>query len=218
MGQRQATGAGGSRKCFGPKAGRSRSLVPEKHTGSHDVQNARPLKGSAITRISQHSGTGVGGGAVEELLQPALQWQSRAHTGAGLRKASLFRFCSSGIICGRPSRLPPLRARARPARTRSWMMARSNSANKVMRFMYLRGSREALCQRCKVKQQQQQQLYSEFLKSVSCARFHSQNEKGTRRLLPVAPLPPLLTMPAPTRCEPSWRATSHRVPSRCRER
>jgi hypothetical protein len=47
----------------------------------------------------------------------------------GLSRAALIAFSRSAGIGGRPSRLPSLLARASPARTRSWIIARSNSAN-----------------------------------------------------------------------------------------
>ena len=47
----------------------------------------------------------------------------------GVARVFLMRASNSGAIRGRPSRFPSLLARARPARTRSWIIARSNSAN-----------------------------------------------------------------------------------------
>ena len=48
----------------------------------------------------------------------------------GVARASRIRFSSAGAIGGRPRRLPSLLARASPARTRSAIIARSNSANR----------------------------------------------------------------------------------------
>src|SRR5438067_11401852 len=47
----------------------------------------------------------------------------------GVARASRIRFSSAGTIGGRPRRLPSSLARARPARTLSAIIARSNSAN-----------------------------------------------------------------------------------------
>jgi len=56
-------------------------------------------------------------------LAHAGPWPSRS------ARAFLIRSSGSGAIRGRPGRFPSLLARARPARTRSWIMLRSNSAN-----------------------------------------------------------------------------------------
>ena len=62
-------------------------------------------------------------------LTPSRSAMTRMPGRPGVARASRIRFSSAGAIGGRPRRFPSLLARASPARTRSWIMARSNSAN-----------------------------------------------------------------------------------------
>ena len=62
-------------------------------------------------------------------LTPNRSAMTRMPGRPGVARASRIRFSSAGAIGGRPRRFPSLLALASPARTRSWIMARSNSAN-----------------------------------------------------------------------------------------
>ena len=62
-------------------------------------------------------------------LTPSRSAMTRMPGRPGVARASRICFSSVGAIGGRPRRFPSLLARASPARTRSWIMARSNSAN-----------------------------------------------------------------------------------------
>ena len=62
-------------------------------------------------------------------LTPNRSAMTRMPGRPGVARASRIRFSSAAAIGGRPSRFPSLLALASPARTRSWIMARSNSAN-----------------------------------------------------------------------------------------
>ena len=62
-------------------------------------------------------------------LTPNRSAMTRMPGRPGVARASRIRFSSAEAIGGRPRRFPTLRALASPARTRSWIMARSNSAN-----------------------------------------------------------------------------------------